>query len=111
MAKRKRPVPRHLKKIEQDELNLIIKDHTLYVKTKGRRGNAAVFDGIDFTGCSFRNAWLNDIDFSGCWLQDCDFNFSRLSGCNFEDCWVEGSTSHGVDFTNVNIKGTLWDED
>ena len=111
MAIRLRPAPKGLGKMEQDELDLIIRSHTLYVKSRGRRGSAAVFDRIDFTGSSFRNALLNDIDFRGCWLQDCDFNFARMDGCNFEDCWVEGSTSHAVDFTNVNIKGTLWDED
>jgi hypothetical protein len=111
MAKRLRPPPKGLSKMEQDELDLIIREHTLYVKSMGRRGNEAVFDKIDFTGMSFRDAWLHDVDFRGNWLQSCDFNFARLDGCNFEDCWVEGSTSHDVDFTNVNIKGTLWDED
>lgn len=111
MATRVRPVPRHLVKITQEELDLILRDHKLYVKTMGRRGNPAAFEDKDFTGLSFRKAWLHDIDFRGNWFQDCDFNFARVDGCDFEDCWVEGSTSHAVDFTNANIKGTLWDED
>ncbi len=111
MAIRVRPPPKHLIKMSQDEIDLIVREHKLYIKTRGRRGEEATFQDYDFTGISFRNAWLNDIDFRGNWFQSCDFNFARLDGCNFEDCWVEGSTSHDVDFTNVNIKGTLWDED
>lgn len=111
MAIKVRPPPRGLKKITQDELDLIIREHTLYVKSRGRRGKAAELSGYNFSFMSFRGAVLNDIDFRGSWFQSCDFNFARLGGCNFEDCWVEGSTSHAVDFTNVNIAGTLWDED
>jgi hypothetical protein len=111
MAKRLRPPPKHLKKIVQEELDIILRDHKLYIKSKGRRGVPASFCDIDFTGLSFRSAWLQDIDFTGNWFQDCDFNFVRMDGCDFEDCWVEGSTSHGVDFTQVNTKGTFWDED
>jgi uncharacterized protein YjbI with pentapeptide repeats len=111
MAKRLRPPPKHLKKIDQEELDQILRDHKLYIKSRGRRGIQAIFKDIDFTGLSFRSAWLQDIDFKGNWFQDCDFNFARMAGCDFEDCWVEGSTSHAVDFTQMNIKGTLWDED
>ena len=107
-AYRVRPPPKHLKTITQDELDLILRDHMLFIKSRGRRGAEAVFQDINFTGMSFRNAWLNDIDFRGNWFQDCDFNFARLDGCNFEDCWVEGSTSHGVHWGDANIKGTLW---
>lgn len=111
MAIRVKPAPDHLKKINQKTLDEILRNHKLHVKTKGRRGELAVFHDIDFSGCTFRNAWLQDIDFRGNWLQDCDFNFARVDGCNFKDCWVEGSTSHNVDFTHANIDGTLWAEE
>jgi len=110
MATRLRPPPKHLKKMEQEELDVILRDHKLYVKTKGRRGSEAVFEDFNFTGMSFRNAWLQDIDFRGNWFQSCDFNFARLDGCNFQDCWVEGSTSHGANFDGANIEGTLWEQ-
>jgi len=108
MAIRIRPPPKHLKKMEQGELDVILRDHKLYIKTKGRAGSEAVFEDFDFTGMSFRNTWLQDIDFRGNWFQSCDFNFARLDGCNFEDCWVEGSTSHGVTWGAAIIAGTLW---
>lgn len=108
MAIRYRPPPKHLNKISQEELDLILRDHKLYVKSRGRRGIEASFQDIDFTGLSFREAWLQGIDFRGNWFQDCDFNFARLDGCNFEGCWVEGSTSHGAHWGDVNIQGTLW---
>ena len=110
MAKRLRPPPKHLKKISQEELDHVLRDHKLYVKSRGRRGKEAVFQDIDFTGMSFREAWLQGIDFRGNWFQDCDFNFARLDGCDFEGCWVVGSTSHGAHWGDANIKGTLWAE-
>ena len=108
MAIRLRPPPKHLVKMTQEELDVILRGHKLYVKSSGRRGSEAQFKNYDFTGMSFREGWLQGIDFRGNWFQSCDFNFARVDGCNFEDCWVEGSTSHGVVWGDANIDGTLW---
>lgn len=111
MAKRVLPVPDGLEEITQEELDLVLRHHKLFVLTRGRKGIEASLSGYDLSGLSFERATLDGIDFRGSWLQDCNFNFASLKDCNFENCWVEGSTSFSTRFANANIGGTLWNQE
>lgn len=89
-------------KITQDELDQILDDHKLWLKTMGQCGKCAVLSNYDLRGMDLSYRDLDSIDFSGSCLRQTDFRGSCLVFCTFdyadmtdmiiEDCILGGNS-------------------
>jgi uncharacterized protein YjbI with pentapeptide repeats len=66
----------------REELDNILKNHQLWLKTKGNQGAQAVLDGLDLSGRRLRYAQLERASCIGTNFTDCDLRYANLSGAN-----------------------------
>ncbi len=67
--------------------------------------------GVDLSGASMMDAYLNWSDLTGANLKAIDLSYGDLTGANFTDADLEGAdlhltTSMLANFTGANLKGT-----
>ena len=100
-----------MRKISQEELNKILKEHELWLKGEGRKcadlSNANLrginLSNVDLTGANLNNADLNNAD-----LSNTDFSNVNLRCANLEDANLRGATLVHTDLKcNTLIRADL----
>lgn len=109
--------------LKQDELNRLIDDHELWLKTNSKEGNQLFLqdaqlynieivnrklDFVDFSRVSFQNLKMRNSSFTSAKLVWIELLNAELDKVNFKSCTFKQSSFHfstmiDCDFTNVSI--------
>lgn len=97
------------------DLKSMIDFHQLWIRTGGREGSPAVFDGEDLrplqsylagrhlTGLSARNAVAIGVNFAGCQLQGARFDGADLRDADFSDADLRAASFRGARLTHARF--------
>ena len=113
-----------LKNISQAELDEILKQHHVWLKSDGSKGHRADLSYTDLSGINLRGADLHGADLCGADLQGTDLEGTDLEGADLHgadltnaDLWeaklqraeLQGANLHGADLRGTDLWGTdLW---
>ena len=99
----------------QEELNEVLKQHKLWLDTKGEEGKRADLIGADLEGVDLRDANLTCASLEGAYLKGADLRFANLRFTNFiganlrgaylTDADLEGAVLEGADLEGADLKG------
>ena len=90
---------KELRKITQEELNVILENHKHWLITLGMKGNYADLSYTDLTGSDLREANLRDANLTGANLIDADLSDANLPWAKFV-----GANLSGARFGNANLR-------
>ncbi len=92
------------KKMEQKELNELIKKHDMFMN--GRPGGArAVIRDRDLSGLSFEKAKLSQSDFTGCIMRGCDLSGAQFESATLFGCDMTKAKLYHTNFTRADLRG------
>ena len=91
---------KELRKITQEELNVILENHKHWLITLGMKGNYADLSYTDLTGSDLREANLKDADLSCACL-----NCANLEGVNLRHANLSGANLYGANLAGTNLYG------
>ncbi len=106
----------------QDDLQVILHEHALWLSSNGRDGKRANFRGMDLHGvnmqdmhlpeASFRGANMTGVNLSRANLQGADMAESVMNNANFRDADLEGAnfarcSAAGAYFEHANLKSAV----
>lgn len=110
-----------MKRIEQKKLDLLIKNHNLYMDSINKmniNGKKLILDEIDFsdndlsqlnfvdvhiTDSIFKNTIFNNVNFGGSKLYSCEFNNVTFKNTNFGKTQLDSSTIINSTFNNCTL--------
>ena len=105
-----------LKNISQAELDEILKQHYVWLKSDGSKGYQADLiytdlSGINLRGTNLRDAdlWganLQEADLQGANLQEADLEYADLQGANLQEADLEYADLHGVNLHGADLRDT-----
>lgn len=75
-----------MKKLTQEELDVILDAHQKWVGTVGDEGACAVFTQLDLSGLGFHSRDLTDAEFIGCNLARAEFVGATCTSAKFKNC-------------------------
>ena len=97
-----------MKTITQQELNSLIDDHEIWIKTMGKEGKKLVLIGYDLSGRNLSNSNLSKSNLSNCDLyksnlSNCDLSNSNLSYSNLSNCNLYNSNLSNCDLSHTEV--------
>ena len=90
------------------KLNNILKDHSIWILTKGRSGKLAELIGRNLDGANLEMANLPFADMQsaslmGAYLQGSNFRKAKLKGVNLRGARLDGADFEGADLTGADL--------
>ena len=101
--------------MNQNELNVILEQHKLWLNTGGVDGNKADlsgaylrgvdFDGADLSEADLREAYLRGAYLSGAYLIGTDLRGADLIGTDLRGAYLEDAYLEGANLEGANLEG------
>ena len=91
------------KKITQQELNEILKQHKLWLESDFVKGERAYLTDADLSNADLSNADLTNANLRGSYLRGADLTNANLSNADLSDAGLRGA-----DLTNANLYKTIF---
>ena len=108
-----------LRKITQEELNKILKEHQLWLNSNGREGIKAGLSAMDLSGMNLRHANLRranlryanlrGADLYNADLYNVDLRYANLRNANLENTNITGANLYGASLTGANLTNIKYD--
>lgn len=104
-----------MKKLTQEELDVILDSHQKWVGTVGDEGACAVFTQLDLSGLGFHSRDLTDAEFEGCNLARAEFVGATCTSAKFKNCDMTMSvfcdaTCYQCEFDGCTLVGAAFDD-
>jgi uncharacterized protein YjbI with pentapeptide repeats len=93
-----------LRKIDQDEFNVILRLHEFWLMGK-KSGKMAILRYVDLRGVSLRGAELHDAILQGVNLSNVNLRYSNLSGAGLQDANLQGADLQDANLQTSNFQG------
>ena len=90
-------------KLQQEEIEEILKAHILWLKNEG--GGRADLSCANLSCADLRGANLRDADLSGAYLRYADLSGANLHGANLRDADLSGAYLRYADLSGANLHG------
>ena len=89
----------------REELNKILEQHKLWIKSNGNEGNRANLRGADLCGADLREANLRGADLYGADLREANLRGADLYRANLCGADLRGADLCGADLYRANLRG------
>lgn len=93
--------------ISKKELDKILKDHALWVKSAGKGGKKADLTNTNLYRVDLSYAYLRYANLRGANLQGAKLSGANLQGANLQDADLEDASLTGANLSSAKLQGTI----
>ena len=94
----------------KEQLNEVLKQHKLWLNTKGEEGERVVLEDANLEGIDFSGSDLRVADLKGANLRYSDLTNVNLEGANLEYTDLRNAYLTSADLTGARLKGACLDD-
>ena len=91
--------------MDKKELEKILKNHSEWRKTAGKKGKRADLRGAYLRGADLQGAYLQGADLRGAYLRRADLQGAYLRGADLQGACLRGADLQGADLQGADLRG------